>query len=130
MSPFSISRVSTLGLLLLVLLLLFPPFLCMELHSDTLLFDVYARNLQRGGILYRDGCETNLPGMIWLHLGIRSIVGWRSEALRAVDLAVVGSIIALLSCWFRPRRTDSLIFASALLVFYLTQSEWCHCQRD
>ena len=74
-----------------------PPFVCQELHSDPLLFDIYARTLQRGGVMYRDACETNLPGMTWLHWGLRSALGWRSETLRAVDLIVLGSILLLLA---------------------------------
>src|SRR4051794_14585748 len=95
-----ITRINIL-LLLLVLLIAGPPFLCMELHSDVILFDVYARNLQKGGVAYRDWCETNLPGMTWLHWGIRSAIGWRSESLRAVDLLMVGTILVLLARWFR-----------------------------
>src|SRR5216684_180433 len=84
------------GFLLLVLLIATPPFLCMELHSDTILLDIYARNLQKGGVAYRDWCEANLPGMAWLHYSVRSVIGWRSEAIRAVDLAAIAAIIYLL----------------------------------
>src|SRR5258706_11539453 len=119
------------ALLILLLLLAVPPFLCMELHSDAILFDIYARNLQKGGVAYRDWCETNLPGMAWLQWGVRSVVGWRSEVIRAVDLVVVGTIVLLLARWQRGLPfTWRFALAFALLVFYLGSSEWCHVQRD
>ena len=120
-----------LAALVVLLLVALPPFVCMELHMDPLLFDTYARTLQRGGVMYRDSCEVNLPGMTWLHWGIRSTLGWRSETLRAVDLLVMGSVVVLLVCWF-PGLAASWRFglAIALVVFYVTRSEWCHVQRD
>src|SRR5258708_38748458 len=101
MSHINREYVALWGILFLVLFLALPPFLCMELHSDTILFDVYARNLQKGGVAYRDWCEANLPGMAWLHYSVRSVIGWRSEAMRAVDLAAIAAIIYLLTHWFR-----------------------------
>src|SRR5262249_10732515 len=117
--------------LFFLLLLAVPPFVCMELHSDAILFDVYARNLQKGGVAYRDWCEANLPGMAWLQWSIRSVVGWRSEALRVVDLAVFATTLFLIAWWFRDiafRWRAGLVLA--LSVFYLGSSEWCHVQRD
>src|SRR5262249_62325524 len=116
-----------LALLFFLLLLAVPPFVCMELHSDAILFDVYARNLQKGGVAYRDWCEANLPGMAWLQWSIRSVVGWRSEALRVVDLAVFATTLFLIAWWFRDiafRWRAGLVLA--LSVFYLGSSEWCH----
>jgi hypothetical protein len=117
--------------LLVLLLVALPPFVCMELHSDPILFDNYARNLQRGGVLYRDSCEVNLPGMTWLHWGIRSTLGWRSETMRAIDLLVMGSVVVMLAFWI-PGMAAGWRYglAIALAVFYFTLTEWCHVQRD
>ena len=43
----------------------------------------------QGDVLYRDALENNLPGMLWLHVAVRSLLGWSSEVLRLVDLLVV-----------------------------------------
>src|SRR5258708_39752057 len=69
--------------------------------------------------------------MGWLRWGARSVVGWRSEVMRAVDLGVVGGVVLLLARW-QPGLSFTWRFALAfaLLVFYLGSSEWCHVQRD
>ena len=67
-----------------------PLFICMPLWVDTTMHDLSARNLLRGGMHYRDIFETNLPGMVWISALIRPLIGWSSEAIRAVDLVVVG----------------------------------------
>src|SRR5439155_8954279 len=87
--------------LLLLLLAGLPLFLCMPLWADATLYDLCARNILDGGIHYRDIFDTNLPGMVWLHAGIRSLFGWSSEALRAVDFAIVCGVAALLTVWLR-----------------------------
>ena len=109
--------------------LVVPLFVCMPLSSDTALFDVQARMAMNGGVLYRDIVEPNLPGIVWIHMALRSIVGWSSEAIRAVDLLILLGILAILCrivsndrpCWL-------MVFTAA--VFYATRNEWCHCQRD
>jgi hypothetical protein len=119
--------------LLLLLPLGLPLFLCMPLWADATLYDLAARNLLQGGIAYRDIFDTNLPGMVWLHAGIRALFGWRSEGLRAVDLLIVCGIAGLLVAWLgrlglsRPARAWTLF---ALFVYYFSLSEWSHCQRD
>ena len=109
-----------------------PAFLCLGLDSDTLMYDVCARRVLAGDVHYRDLLETNFPGIVWLHMLVRSVVGWSSEALRAVDFAVVAASVWLLTRWL-PRAAPGWVrvfAATALLGFYLTRSEWCHCQRD
>src|SRR5438874_12449808 len=71
--------------LLLVTFVGLPLFLCMPLAFDTVHYDLCARTLIRGGALYRDVADNNLPGVIWIHAGIRTLLGWRSEALRFAD---------------------------------------------
>ena len=58
----------TLALWLAVLVLGVPVFVCMPLTSDVVLYDLQARTVHAGGVAYRDIFETNLPGMIWVHM--------------------------------------------------------------
>jgi hypothetical protein len=116
-----------------LLVLSVPLFLCMPLEFDVLLYDVGARSVLGGAVYYRDYFEINLPGILWLHLGIRSALGWSSEAIRAVDLAFVAAIGWLLCRWLKgvgcPAAWRAWT-AVALAAFYFSTSEWCHCQRD
>jgi hypothetical protein len=107
-----------------------PLFLAMPLNSDTALFDVQARTVLDGGVAYRDIVEPNLPGALWIHMAIRSAVGWSSEAMRVVDLLVFGSILWLWSATFRRNSSALPMFLLAGAFFYLTRNEWCHAQRD
>jgi hypothetical protein len=119
--------------LALALVVLLPLFVCMPLCGDVELYDSAALNVLQGGAQYREIFDTNLPGMVWAHLLFRPILGWRSEAIRLVDMAVVAAIIWLLVTWFRPlgvSRSARVWMAFLLAVAYLTTSEWCHCQRD
>ena len=110
-----------------------PPFLRMPLTNDAVLFDLQARLLSDGSVLYRDILEPNLPGVVWIHRAVRASLGDSSEALRLFDLAVIAGIIALGFTWIRRTggtpRAATWFVVSALL-FYLSISEWCHCQRD
>ena len=69
-----------------------PLFVCMPLWADVTLYDLCARNLLRGGVLYRDILDTNLPGMVWLHALIRALFGWRSEVIRLVDCGIMAAV--------------------------------------
>jgi hypothetical protein len=120
------------SLLFALLAVNLPAFICMGLDSDILMYDLIARRVLAGDVHYRDLLETNFPGIIWLHMTFRSLFGWRSEALRAVDFVMVAASIGLLVRWL-PRESPawSRIFtAIVLFAFYLSTSEWCHCQRD
>ncbi len=110
-----------------------PLFICMPLWVDTTYHDLSARNVLRGGVHYRDIFETNLPGMVWLHALIRPLIGWSSEAIRAVDFAVVGGEITLLCLWLKRigvPRSGLAWFLAAAFFFYLFETEFIHCQRD
>jgi hypothetical protein len=124
-----------LGWLALALLLLVavPLHVCMPLFSDVIQYDISARVALKGGIPYRDVFDTNLPGMVWVHMAVRSLFGWSSEAFRLTDLAVVSAIIGLLVNWLRVlgRSAATQVWAAVLLyAFYFSTSEWVHCQRD
>jgi hypothetical protein len=99
---------------------------------DISLYDLMARRVLACNSQYHDLFDGNFPGIVWLHSAIRAAFGWRSEVLRAVDLAVVGAIVGLLVGWL-PRSVPAAgrIGVGAVLAgFYLSTSEWCHCQRD
>jgi hypothetical protein len=105
----------------------------MPVWPDVSYYDLCARNLLSGGVHYRDVFETNLPGMTWLHVLVRSLLGWSSEAIRAVDLVIVAANIWLLARWWRGEQHSTTIvvwMAVLLFGFYLSTPEICHCQRD
>ena len=118
------------GIVLLILVLNVPAHLRMGLDSDVTLWDLSARTVLGGGTFYRDVFENNLPGMLWLHCAVRTTLGWSDAALRGVDIAVVLVIIGLLTRWLLASSSARAGLVAVLLIFYFSQSEWCHCQRD
>jgi len=113
--------------------ILLPMFLRMPLTNDTVLYDLQARWIGEGAVPYSDYIEPNLPGAVWIHQAIRSIVGQSSEAFRLFDFSVltfafltVGHFVAD-STQRRRTAAGAIVFAT---LCYLTQSEWCHTQRD
>jgi hypothetical protein len=110
-----------------------PLFFCMAPWLDVTLYDIAARTVLRGGVPYRDIFDTNLPGPLWVHMLVRSTLGYRSEVLRIVDAGIVGVSIILLVNWLRPlglSRAARVGLAFVLCAFYLSTAELCHCQRD
>jgi hypothetical protein len=108
-------------------------FLRMPVFNDVVLYDMAARNVLHGGVHYRDIFDTNLPGMVWMHILVRSLLGWRSEAIRLADGVIIGVIIWLVTDWLRIQglgRSVRVWTMALLAAFYLFTSEWCHCQRD
>src|SRR5262245_26419336 len=104
--------------LALFMALALPLFVCMPLTPDVTLYDLGARSLLRGGVEYRDVFDNNMPGIHWLHVGIRSAVGWRSEALRAVDVLIVAAVVWLLAGWVAaPGRSRAAPIWTALVLF-------------
>jgi hypothetical protein len=66
-------------------------------------------------------------------MGIRTLLGWGSVAIRTFDLAVVTAIIVLLPHWLSQLGRSPVVriwTAVALFGLYFSTSEWCHCQRD
>src|SRR5262245_3187531 len=70
-----------------------PLFLCMPLCVDVDYFGNYVRSLQRGELLYRDLFFLQPPGFVLAQYVTRSLLGWRSEAVRLADLMVLGGVI-------------------------------------
>jgi hypothetical protein len=121
------------GVLLLVLALGLPLFVCMPLWFDVIHYDLCARKVLRGGVLYRDIFDNNLPGIIWMQAAVRGVVGWRPEALRLVDFTFMAGTVLLLLRWVPaqgPWAPARALTAAALAGFYLFIPELGHCQRD
>ncbi len=116
--------------LLLWLLLAIPLFLAMPVCCDTALYDVQARCVLNGGTAYQDIVEPNLPGAIWIHMAIRSLVGWSSEAVRAADLVLLTTSLVLWTWAATGRFRHVPLVLLAGTFFYMTRTEWCHVQRD
>lgn len=118
---------------LLILATLGPLFLRLPLTNDAVLYDLESRWLQDGILPYRDVVEANFPGVLVIHGVARSLGGPSNEALRVVDLIIVAAM--LLSAFYLLRSAAvarlTVVWAVVLsLLFYLSQSEWGHCQRD
>lgn len=110
-----------------------PLYMRMPPWCDITLYEIAARNVIRGGVHYRDVFDTNLPGFVWLLVGIRRAFGPGMEILRAIDLAVVMGIVGFLA-WFArragaPRAGVAWLVAGAAF-FYPFTAEFNHAQRD
>ena len=123
-------------LTVLLLIIAVPLFVCSPVTSDTSLFDVQAMTVLKGGILYRDIIEPNLPGVVWIHLALRTVIGWSSEAIRAADLGIFSVTLFLLAnvvkvAGNRIQNSGQIgLLVLTCCLFYVTRNEWCHCQRD
>jgi len=116
-----------------ILILNIPLFIRMPLATDVVLYDLQAQMVLKGGILYQDIFETNLPGIVWLHMLVRSVIGMSSDAIRVVDLIIFNGTALLLMQWNRRNHLSvkgMLWVGIALFSFYFSLSEWCHFQRD
>jgi hypothetical protein len=110
-----------------------PLFVRMPVWCDITLYDMAARTLLRGGVHYRDLFDTNTPGYVWLLAGIRSLVGWSSEALRAVDLAFFAGTVFVLDRLAKrggASGSNRLWSVAGCVGFYLFTQEQVHAQRD
>jgi hypothetical protein len=121
------------GILVGLLTLALPLFLCMPLWTDCLFYDLGAKSLLRDGSVYRHIFYHGLPGVFWLQAAVRSLLGWGSLSLRSADLLFLASCIVLLVNG-PPLRNRSRSFrvgtAIVLGLFYFGTTEWCHCQPD
>jgi hypothetical protein len=110
-----------------------PIFLCMPPWNDVTLHDMAVRSMLRGGVHYRDVFDTNLPGIDWLMAGVRFTLGWKYEALRAVDLAIMGLATLMLLLWVNRAGGTAYSVAwlgASIAMFYPFTSEFNHVQRD
>ena len=121
------------ALLLIIIGAGLPLHVCMPLWCDNHFYDVGARIILRGHLLYRELFYYVLPGTALLHAGVRAVAGWSPEALRGFDFLVALAVILLLSFGVipGPRRHPVRVWLAALLLFfYFGTSEFCHCQPD
>lgn len=124
-----VSALSFLALLILCI----PLFIRMPLATDVVFYDLQAETVLNGGTMYQDIFETNMPGIIWVHMLIRPLIGMSSDAIRIVDLLVFSSSVLLLMFWNRRNQISvsaMLWIGITLFAFYFSLSEWCHFQRD
>ena len=118
---------------ILILILNIPLFIRMPLATDVVLYDLQAQMVLNGGTMYQDMFETNLPGIVWVHMLVRSLVGMSSDAIRVVDLIIFSGTTFLLMQWNRRNHlslTGMLWIGITLFSFYFSISEWSHFQRD
>jgi hypothetical protein len=123
----------TSGTLVGLILLGLPLHARMGTWSDAVFFDLCARDMLRGGTLYRDVFLHGLPGIVFSFAAVRSVLGWSYEAIRLVDFAMVLAIAGLLAFGaLAPARTtaERLALTAILVLFYFATSEWSHCQPD
>ncbi len=130
---------------LMLLVAIVPLFLSSPLNSDAIYYDLQAKCVADGGVLYRDMLEPNLPGAVWIHAAVRTLGGESSVTLRLFDLfafSLVAVLLAIRDWGFQPQhvpselrqdapathRAPTLIFACCL--FYLPLTSWSQCQRD
>lgn len=113
--------------LIVLLIVMTPQFLCMPVTNDVSYYDIQARTVLKGGVLYRDMVEPNFPGVVWIHMGVRSLLGWSTIAIRSFDLIMFSCIVILLAR-FVSAKYFQLSFL--LVLTYYSSSEWCHVQRD
>ncbi len=124
----------TAGCVLLVLMAYAVPlFVRMPVTNDAQMYDLQVRLLNQGGVLYQDILEPNLPGVVWIQSLVRHFGGMSSETLRVFDLLVFLSVACLIHRWLAFAQwspASRLWVVIAMLFYYVSQSEWCHCQRD
>lgn len=110
-----------------------PLFLRMPPWCDLTLYDMAARTVMTGGVHYRDVFDTNLPGFVWLLVGVRRLFGPSMEAVRTVDLLIVTATCVLLyrlAKWGGANRVGLAWLAAGAAAFYPFTTEFNHAQRD
>ena len=119
------------GVLAVILAINIPVMLRMPFDCDVVLYDVFARNMADGQLLYRDMLDNRPPTMTLIHAVFRTLFGGSIEALRIFDLLIVGTAITLLARFTHPGRWDwQLLTGTVLTAFYCSTNELCHAQGD
>lgn len=110
-----------------------PLYLRSPLWCDVTLYDLAVRNLQEGGVHYRDLFDTNLPGFVWLLSGLRWLFGSGSVVVRLADLAIVAGVVVLidrLAKWGGATRASRWWALAGIAFLYPFSVELVHAQRD
>lgn len=129
-TPFQVAGVVV---AVVALLIGVPVFLQTPPWCDLTLYQLAARNLLTGGVLYRDIFDTNLPGFVWALTAVQAVFGESVIAVRAIDLAVVGGIAAVLARHVGDAGGTPATrawFAAGVALYYPFTSEFSHAQRD
>jgi hypothetical protein len=115
-----------------VLVVCVPLYACLPPWMDNSFFDICARTVLRGDVLYRDIFLHGPPGMVLAQVAVRALVGWRDEALRLADLLLFFLSVSLLVRTIRGRHAAGVRLGVALVFFlwYVSISESCQCQPD
>jgi hypothetical protein len=119
--------------ILLMALAGLPLFLCRGQTIDSTFFDVCAQVVLSGKRPYDELFLHGPPGMLWPYALIRSLAGWRVETLRAVDITIVMLELALcvsLGLQGSGQTAARLWTFAILLGFYMSTTEWSHCETD
>lgn len=120
-------------LLLCFLLLAVPLFVRMPPNVDVAFRQLRARVILRHAILEREITVFAPPGAVWIYTALMRFFGESVVVLRMFDLIVAGTVAALLVRWQGLAGLSAggqAWLALVLTAFYLTTSEWCHCQTD
>jgi hypothetical protein len=110
-----------------------PLFLCRGQTIDSTFFDVCAQVVLSGKRPYDELFLHGPPGMLWPYALIRSVAGWRVETLRAVDITIVMVELALcvsMGLGGLGQAAARLWTFAILLGFYMSTTEWSHCETD
>jgi hypothetical protein len=115
--------------LALVLGVCVPLWLRLPPWMDNTFFDICARAVLEGRILYRDVLVHSPPGMVLTQAAIRGLCGWGSATLGVVDLIFFSATAALL-VWHFPFGPARIWTVVILYLWYFSTPESCHCQQD
>jgi hypothetical protein len=121
------------AVLVLLLAIFVPLYICMPPWCDMSFFDVCASAILRGEPFCKEIEIHGTAGAVFIHTAIRSLVGWGSVQLRIADLCLVAATIYLLVGRLLPgdQGTSSRWWAAVVLsLFYFSTTEWSHCQPD
>jgi hypothetical protein len=100
---------------------------------DSSFFDLIARDVLRGQMVYRDYFLHGPPGMLLIQSGVRTLFGWRSETVYCLDFIIIGVSACLLFRFIQQPRIGPARALWALLLVYLfdfSTTAFCHCQPD
>ena len=110
-----------------------PLFLQSGPWCDLTLYQMAARNVLDGGVLYRDVFDTNLPGFVWALALIQATFGESLVAVRVIDLAIVAAIAAVLTRQVGDAGGGPATrawFVAGVALYYPFTLEFNHAQRD
>jgi hypothetical protein len=100
---------------------------------DSSFFDLIARDVLRGQVVYRDYFLHGPPGMLLVQSGVRALFGWHSETTYCLDFIIIGASACVLFRFIQTPRVGPVRSLWALMLVYLfdfSTTAFCHCQPD